>query len=95
MDGVALVAVISAIVTGIIAVRKLGPERDSLFITSAQGAAVIMDNLISTLREEVDRERTTNAALAAQVEQLTDENDRLKAANAGLRRRGGTRRDDT
>jgi|SRR5581483_5108138 len=94
IQGVTALAIISAIVTGIVAVRKLGPEKDSLFITSAQGAAVIMDNLISTLREEVDRERTENTRLTAEVLRLTHENQNLREENEGLRRRGGTRRSD-
>lgn len=89
------VAVVAAIIGGIVAMRKMGPERDSLFITSAQGAAVIMDNLISTLREEVDRTHAENVQLHAEVERLTLENQALREENKGLRRRGGTRRGDS
>jgi FtsZ-binding cell division protein ZapB len=94
VQAVSAAAVIAAIVGGIAAVRKMGPEKDSLFITSAQGAAVIMDNLISTLREEVDRERQEVARLTAENERLERENKGLREETEGLRKRGGTRRND-
>ncbi len=94
LTSVSLLAVIGAIVGGFVAVRKLGPERDALYITSAQGAAVILDNLVATLREEVERCRTENRLLTTEVERLRKENGLLVADNDGLRQRHGTRRTD-
>lgn len=101
-EGASIVALIGAIVTGIVMVRKLGPERDALFITSAQGAAVIMDGLISTLREEVDRCRREtetvedeNKALIAERKALIAENEALREEVKGLRHLQGRRRGDS
>lgn len=98
-EGASLVALVGAVVTGIIMVKKVGPEKDSLFISSAQGAAVIMDNLIDTLRQEVDRCRARIEALEAEAvrllaenARLADENEGLEAEVAGLRLQSGRRR---
>lgn len=101
-EGASIVALIGAVVTGLVMVRKLGPERDALFITSAQGAAVIMDGLISTLRQEVDRCRqeaetleAENKALTAAKKALEAENEALREEVEGLRQLQGRRRGDS
>lgn len=94
LNAAGVLAVIAAVFTGYVAIRKLGPEKNAIYISSAQGAAVIMDNLIATLREEVDRERSKSRSLALEVERLTAENERLQAANVALTRRRGSRHSD-
>lgn len=93
-DGAALIGVVAAIVTGLVAVRKLGPEKDAIYISSAQGAAVIQTNLIATLQAEVERERGHSAALQEEVQHLEAEVARLEAANLALAKRRGSRHQD-
>lgn len=83
-----------AIAGAVAVLYKLKPERDSLIITQTQGAATILNDLVDTLREEVQRERElrkqaherTNAVLAEKLE--------LERELAGLRARFGTRATD-
>ncbi len=91
-EAAAIITVIGLTLTALVAFRKLGPERDALFITSAQGAAVIMDSLIGTLREEIDRCRAKNVELEADVARLTEEKEALEAETEGLRQLSGRRR---
>jgi len=93
-DAAALIGVIAAIVTGVVAVRKLGPEKDAIYISSVQGAAVIQTNLIATLQAEVERERAHSRECEIEVERLEAEVERLQAANLVLRSRSGERHDD-
>ena len=93
-DVVAILAIVSAIVAGWVAVRKLGPEKDAIYISSAQGAAVIQTNLIATLQTEVERERQQNLTLSEQIGRLQAEVERLRAANLALTRRYGSRHED-
>lgn len=74
----AIVGVISACGLAYIGIRKLGPEKDSIYISSAQGAAVIMEGLIGTLRTELERERKRTEELEADIEHLQTENKKLR-----------------
>lgn len=78
----AIVGVISALALAFVGIRKLGPEKDSIYISSAQGAAVIMEGLISTLRQELEREREKVSYLEAEVIRLEAENKRLRKVGA-------------
>lgn len=77
-DITAILGVISALGLAFVGIRKLGPEKDSIYITSAQGAAVIMEGLVSTLRQELERERQKSEELEADVRRLEIENDHLR-----------------
>lgn len=82
----AIVGVISAGALAFVGIRKLGPEKDSIYISSAQGAAVIMEGLITTLRLELERERTKITYLEAKVSRLESEN--AKLLESGVRHEG-------
>lgn len=83
-----IIGAVGVAMGAIAAFYKLRPDRDVLLITQAQGASTILNDLVETLREEVERERK-------RVQQLEKENRLLTEENEGLRRRFGTRsRDD-
>jgi chromosome segregation ATPase len=46
-------ALIGGIIGAILAIFKLSPERQSIFITTAQGAVVVQAGVIDDLREEI------------------------------------------
>jgi chromosome segregation ATPase len=48
---------IAGVIGAIIAVFKLSPERQSIFITTAQGAVVVQSGVIDDLRDELERLR--------------------------------------
>lgn len=79
--------IITAVAGAFAVIYKLKPDSDALVITQAQGAATILNSLVETLREEVQREREENV-------RLRQENVRLRKENEGLRRRRGTRAED-
>ena len=91
----AVAIAIGAIFTGIVAVRKLGPERNQIFVSTAQGANVILEDLVATLREETNRERAKVEALERKLERLEAKNERLERENDGLRKKAGERFSDT
>lgn len=73
---------------------KLKPERDSLIITQTQGAATILNDLVDTLRAEVQRERELRKQSHERVNELIVEKAELERELAGLRARFGTRQTD-
>ena len=77
-DLTAVLGVVSAIGLAFVGIRKLGPEKDAIYISSAQGAAVIMEGLVTTLRQELERERKKVEELEAEVRRLEIENDHLR-----------------
>lgn len=60
-----VVAAIATLLGSWVTLRKLRPERDTLVLTSAQGAATILNDLVKTLREEIDRLRKHEDELEA------------------------------
>jgi chromosome segregation ATPase len=53
---------IAGVIGAIIAVFKLSPERQSIFITTAQGAVIVQSGVIDDLRDELERLRGRIAA---------------------------------
>jgi hypothetical protein len=74
----AVIGVISAAILAFVGLRKLGPEKDSIYISTAQGANVILKGLNDTLAKELEREREKVTYLEAEVERLKTENANLK-----------------
>lgn len=93
-EGIGVAAAAGGIITALVMLRKMGPEKEALYISSAQGAATIMDSLVTTLRAEVDRCRARVVVLESENDRLQAENERLEAENEGLRRKRGERRGD-
>lgn len=67
---------LAGVVGAIIAVFKLSPERQSIFITTAQGAVIVQSGVIDDLREELERLRGRIAAC-----------EKIEASLAALRER--------
>ena len=67
----AITGLITALVGAVIAMRKFKPERDSLVVTQAQGAATILNDLVRTLYAEIDR-------LRAEIDRLKEELERCR-----------------
>lgn len=82
-EGGAIIGIVSAIGLAYVSIRKLGPEKDSIYISSAQGAAVIMEGLIGTLRTELERERERVDELESDIERLQAENKALRIQSGG------------
>lgn len=83
----AIVSLIAAVVAAIGAAFRIKPDRDAVLITSAQGAATILNDLVKTLREEVQHERERAEKAEKRIMELEHE-------NQGLRAKHGTRRSD-
>lgn len=97
MTGIELTAVagfVTAIVGAFAVLYKVKPDRDSLVITQAQGAATILNDLVDTLRAEVVRERELRREAHARANEGLLRIAELEAENEGLKRRYGTRDDD-
>lgn len=52
-----IAAIVSALAGALVALRRFRPEKDSLVVTQAQGAATILNDLVRTLYAEIERER--------------------------------------
>ena len=83
----AIAGFITAVVGALVTLYKIKPDRDALIITQAQGAATILNDLVETLREEVERERAACSRYKTRCAELELENE-------GLRRRYGERHGD-
>lgn len=84
----ALGGLLTAAVGAIAVMYKLKPARDALVLTNVQGSFVILNDLTTTLQTEVTR---LNALLVAKDLRISA----LEAENEGLRRRFGSRRQDS
>lgn len=73
------IGIVVAIPGAYAVLKKLRPEKDSLVITQAQGAAKILDDLVQTLYRETDR-------LRAELRSSKEENVELRRELERLRR---------
>lgn len=90
----AIAGAVATLVGALIALRRMRPDRDHLIITSAQGATTILNDLVKTLYAEIDRLRTREASLEAEIHKLEGQLQSSHREAEGLRHRHGTRRDD-
>lgn len=85
---VSALAALGGIVGAILAVFKLSPERQSIFISTAQGAVIVQAGVIDDLREELVhlRKRIDDCELVEQqVDRLRGEIRSLQETIAGTR----------
>jgi hypothetical protein len=64
----AITTMITASVGAIAVLRKLRPERETLVLTTAQGATTILNDLVKTLYVEIERLREREEELEAELE---------------------------
>lgn len=69
----AVIGAVTVCIGTVIALVKLRPEKDSLVLTQAQGAATILNDLVNTLRDEITRLREENKRLTELNTQLKEE----------------------
>lgn len=69
---------VTALVGAVVLLRRFRPEKDSMLITQAQGAATIYDNLVQTLQGEIERLGEDNARLRADNVRLRLELDEVR-----------------
>lgn len=69
----AVAGLLTAVVGAIVAMRKLRPERDSLVLTQAQGAATILNDLVQTLYKEIDRQRREHEECREELHRLQEQ----------------------
>lgn len=97
MSPVEITAILGALATlvgTLIAFKKIKPERDSMVITSAQGATTILNDLVKTLYTEIDRLRVREGVLELALKEAEDRVQAAEAEAEGLRQRYGSRRSD-
>ena len=86
-----IITAASALLGGIVAWRKISPEKDSIIVTAAQGALVVQAGVLDELREELarNRQRLTDVekALRDEIRRLRTERDSLRSENAELKAR--------
>lgn len=87
---VVLVAVLGGgFLTGLVALLRYRTDKDSVIVTSAQGAVVIQSGVITALKDELERVRTERnedvAKCAAENTAQTEKIKRLEAEIAELR----------
>lgn len=83
----AVLTPVAAIIAGLLAMLRYGPERRGVLIKESEGSFNIVNSLTHTLQAEVTRLGTENSELRA-------ENRRLEEENQGLRTAAGRRRGD-
>lgn len=66
-------------VTGLVALRKVKPEKDAIVVSAAQGAVVVQSSVIDALQEELDRARDEGTVMRNDLQEARNENKRLRA----------------
>lgn len=70
-------ALIGGIIGAVLAIFKLSPERQAIFITTAQGAVVVQSGVIDDLRDELERLRKRVTACEALEEMISNLRQRI------------------
>ena len=89
-----LIAATATAIGGWATFRKLKPERDTLVLTSAQGATTILNNLVQTLYAEIERREEVEKELREEDVRKGLRIAELEAQVSGFQRRFGTRASD-
>lgn len=82
-----VLGVLAAVATAYATLRKLPKEEGSLVLTQTQGAATVLNDLVSTLYKELERRDQEIKRLQAKVDEYeSTRNDRVtREASAGKR----------
>jgi chromosome segregation ATPase len=85
---------IAGVITAIAVLRKVGPEKTDITITSANRVMIGQQGFISELQEQmtamqgqIDTLRDEHASMRRELREVTTERDHLAQENAGLKRR--------